>query len=374
MMKASNSELFIDGDIDLRGFLRLVWRDRFWVLLVLVVVAGLSAIYAYKVQQWWTAEALVEAPQVFDYEDYYIKIQHFKHVLHNQGVPGVKQGSEARDSTVPLDRYVEPAALLYQFTTSFNSASVQKDFLLQDEHFKSYLIAHDINDEKAVLRAVEQWSGGITVASLDKTDDKSLVSLKFVSTSAIQSVEQLQSYIDFVSKRTRDKVLRSVRTIKNTQYQKISHILHEREFRARKLIQLEIDRYTHAYNITVSANINSPLSDQSGASGEYFPVGLGSAAIKARIESLKSVKNLSVVDFSILEVKSNQEVLRGLDFGDDVDFHLFSYVDDIAAPLSQDGPTRALIIVLGVFFGGGVGIFLVFLRSFFRTEEFRPSQ
>lgn len=375
-MQIQNAELYSDGEVDLRQLFKVVWGGRVWVAISVMLATGLSALYAFKAQEWWTAEALVEAPQVFDYEDYYVKVQQFKHILDNQSISSVKEGEGVRVSepAVPMDRYVESAELLHQFITLFNSATVQKSFLLQDESFNNYLAENDIVGERAVLRAVKRWSEGITVASLDKTDEKSLVSLKFTSISADQSVEQLQSYIEFVSVRSRDQILRSIETIRTTQDKMMSNYLDERESRARAFIQLEVDRYTHAYNISIAAKISAPLNDQSGNVSEYFPVNLGSAAILARVESLKSIKNLSVVDSTILEIKSNVEALREFDLGDDVNFYMFSYVDTIDEPLSQDSPKRLLIMFLGFFLGVIFGVFAVVVRFFIRVESLAASK
>lgn len=343
-----------ENGIDLVALASVLWQGKLWVAVIAISFAVMAAVYALKAQEWWTAKALVEAPQVFDYEAYYVSIQEFKQILNDQ--------SRDRHLEKSLDRYVAPEALLHEFKTTYNSSTVKKSFLLEDEVFQGYLSEHKLVGA-ARMNAVKAWSKNISASLVDKKSKDSLLILKFQSVAANASATQLENYLEFVLVQSRQKMLRSIESMKKTQRLKLVNEYEMLDRLTRENLQLQIARFEHSYNIAAAAGANKPLLDQSG-SGDYFPISLGSEAIAARIKALKSIKDLSVVESDLLRIKAELDRVDAFSLSEYDQFSMFSYVDAIDEPLTRDKPKRALIVAVAFLLGLLFGSIFVGARSY----------
>lgn len=368
----------ISDEIDLRELFLIIYQGKLLVVISTLLFSLVAGVYAYKAQEWWTAEAVVDEPHVYDVEKYYMAVQELKQLLSDGSEDGYSRSGEeesiSRYAESPLDRYLEPSTLLYHFEVSFNSASTKKAFLLQDEIFNKYLLENNRITEKQKLSDIKQWSKSIVMVPREEGEKRSLLELKFQSLSSLASAEQLRSYIEYVLLSSRKKILRSIEAMKTSQQQRLLHRLNLRERKARGYIELEIARYNHAYKIAAAADIAKPMRDQIKNEEEYFPISLGAGAIAARIDALKSIKDLSIVDPEIMGLRFSLASLQAFTLPPDLQFSMFSYVDTAEAPLTRDKPKRLLIVVLGLLLGGLFGVFFVLVRAFVNGNGLNSTQ
>ncbi|MGL4830700.1 MAG: GNVR domain-containing protein, partial [Vibrio sp.] len=132
---------------------------------------------------------------------------------------------------------------------------------------------------------------------------------------------------------------------------------------------VELERTQYALNIAEAADIKQPV--QNLGEQEIFAINIGSRALKAKVDALKSIKDLSVFEprLAILQSKLSQFDLETLSAEAKWSVNGFYYLDQPEQPLTRDKPKRALIVVFGGLLGGILGVAIVFLKLAFRSEE-----
>ena len=364
--QSQDMQSYNSDEIDLRALFSTLWQGRIHIFVITLLFTVAAAAYAMTAQEWWTAKAIIDKPQLSDYQDYYASVKELDLIFSASQDFDVKNDL----GEFQLSQYIDPSILRAKFVQVFNSQSSKGEFLLQDEVFLSRLNGKTGN-KKNVLLGVKEWGGKISAVLDDKKQPEGIIVLKFQSTGSTESAEQLQRYIDFSQARASSDLLNNLLAEQKAQQifsqLKLDQLIQSTE----QFVKLEIQRYRSALNIAASAFLNSPLEDQKG--GDYFPIQLGSKAIEAKLKELQGLANLSLVNPGIAVLTNQLERLKAFELNPKLEFSMFSYVDGVGEPLTRDKPKRALIVVTSTILGFFLGLILVYTVAVLRSNFVRRS-
>ena len=136
---------------------------------------------------------------------------------------------------------------------------------------------------------------------------------------------------------------------------------------AEQRLLVEKERSKYALNIAQAAGVAKPL--QNFGEKEIFAINLGADALKAKVQALDKVKNLSVIEPRLEQLSSKLQQIDQLQINKDVVFSAYRYLDQPEREVSRDKPKRSLIAVLGLLFGGMLGCGLVLVRFVFANND-----
>ncbi|MBF4242553.1 LPS chain length-determining protein, partial [Vibrio anguillarum] len=118
--------------------------------------------------------------------------------------------------------------------------------------------------------------------------------LSFQSIDKASSLVLLNAYIDFINQQLNQQLtndLTSKLTVKHNQLsQQYSSLQQQTQLR----LQVELARVQNALAIAKAANINEPVQNLNEE--KLFAISIGSKALQAKVDALKSITNLSVFE------------------------------------------------------------------------------
>lgn len=228
------------------------------------------------------------------------------------------------------------------------------------------------NDPEVMQKLYEDWFERIQASAVDKKAND-IFTLSFQSVDKSSSLTLLNDYIQFVNQTLNQQLNANLISILTAKYgeltQQEKNLLQQAQLR----LHVELERTQYALNIAEAADIKQPV--QNLGEQELFAINIGSRALKAKVDALKSIKDLSVFEprLAILQSKLSQFDLETLSAETKWSVNGFYYLDQPEQPLTRDKPKRALIVMLGGLLGGMLGVAIVLVRFAFRSEEERSS-
>jgi LPS O-antigen subunit length determinant protein (WzzB/FepE family) len=136
------------------------------------------------------------------------------------------------------------------------------------------------------------------------------------------------------------------------------------EIQAANQLLVETVRTKYAMGIARAAGVDKPI--QSGNDNELFAIDLGSKGLEEKVKALESVKNLSVIEPRLQQITAKLDMLSNLKINRNADFQTFRFLENVEQPITRDKPKRALIVFIGAFLGGFLGVVIVLVRFAFR--------
>nr|WP_238687878.1 Wzz/FepE/Etk N-terminal domain-containing protein [Vibrio cholerae] len=340
--------------------------DGKWTIVVFVFIFSFSAItYSLIAQEWWSSKATVSQPQLQDIAGYQQAVKRYQPLFDVYQEDGTIIVSEA------LDSLIDPEVIFKRFLQEFNANGTKRRFMQTDPVFLA-LKKELFNQDKAELlqNFYEQWFDRIKAVAVDKKED-GVFTLSFQSVDQTSSLTLLVEYLHFVNQTINQQLHNDLSNTLVAKFgelkQQETNLLQQAQLR----LQVELERTQYALMIAESADIKQPV--QNLGEQEIFAINIGSRALKAKVDALKSIKDLSVFEprLAILQSKLSQFDLETLNSDTKWSINSFYYLDQPEQPLTRDKPKRALIAVLGALLGWMLGVAIVLVRYVFRREEER---
>ncbi|AMG03392.1 LPS O-antigen chain length determinant protein WzzB [Vibrio mimicus] len=357
-----------NDEIDLKELFSALWQGK-WLIIMTTLLFSVAAIgYALTSQEWWSAKATVSQPQLQGIASYQQAVKRYQPLFDVYQEDGSIIVSEA------LDLLIDPEVIFKRFIQEFNANGTKRRFMQTNPTFLTLqeLMMEQNNDPEVMQKLFEEWFERIQASAVDKKAND-IFTLSFQSVDKASSLTLLNDYIQFVNQTLNQQLNANLISILTAKYgelaQQEKNLLQQAQLR----LHVELERTQYALNIAEAADIKQPV--QNLGEQEIFAINIGSRALKAKVDALKSIKDLSVFEprLAILQSKLSQFDLETLSAETKWSVNGFYYLDQPEQPLTRDKPKRALIVVLGALLGGMLGVAIVLVRFAFRSEKERSS-
>ncbi len=353
-----------NDEIDLKELFAALWQGK-WLIIIATLLLSVAAIgYALTAQEWWSAKATVSQPQLQGIASYQQAVKRYQPLFDVYQEDGTVIVSNT------LDSLIDPKLIFQEFIQTFNANGTKRRFMQTNPTFLTLQkqMLGQTDDPEVMQTLYEGWFERIQASAVDKKAND-IFTLSFQSVDKASSLTLLNDYIQFVNQtlnqHLNDDLISTLATKYGELTQQEKNLLQQAQLR----LHVELERTQYALSIAEAADIKQPV--QNLGEQELFSINIGSRALKAKVDALKSIKDLSVFEprLAILQSKLSQFDLETLSVEAKWSVNGFYYLDQPEQPLTRDKPKRALIVVLGALLGGMLGVAIVLVRFAFRKEE-----
>ncbi|TXZ77092.1 LPS chain length-determining protein [Vibrio mimicus] len=355
-----------NDEIDLKELFAVLWQGK-WLIIITTLLFSVAAIgYALTAQEWWSAKATVSQPQLQGIASYQQTVKRYQPLFDVYQEDGSIIVSET------LDLLIDPEVIFKRFIQEFNANGNKRRFMQTNPTFlnlQKQMLAQT-NDPEVMQKLYEAWFERIQASAVDKKASD-IFTLSFQSVDKASSLTLLNDYVQFVNQTLNQQLNANLISTLTAKYgeltQQEKNLLQQAQLR----LHVELERTQYALNIAEAADIKQPV--QNLGEQEIFAINIGSRALKAKVDALKSIKDLSVFEprLAILQSKLSQFDLETFNAESKWLVNGFYYLDQPEQPLTRDKPKRVLIVVLGGLLGGMLGFAIVLVRFTFRSEAER---
>ncbi|EGR3948300.1 LPS O-antigen chain length determinant protein WzzB [Vibrio cholerae] len=353
-----------NDEIDLKELFSALWQGK-WLIIVTTLLFSVAAIgYALTAQEWWSAKATVSQPQLQGIASYQQAVKRYQPLFDVYQEDGSIIVSEA------LDLLIDPEVIFKRFIQEFNANGTKRRFMQTNPTFLTLQkqMMEQNNDPEVMQKLYEEWFERIQASAVDKKAND-IFTLSFQSVDKASSLTLLNDYIQFVNQTLNQQLNANLISILTAKYGELAQQEKNLQQQAQLRLHVELERTQYALSIAEAADIKQPV--QNLGEQELFAINIGSRALKAKVDALKSIKDLSVFEprLAILQSKLSQFDLETLSAEAKWSVNGFYYLDQPEQPLTRDKPKRALIVVLGGMLGGMLGVAMVLVRFAFRRDD-----
>lgn len=353
-------------EIDLRELFKVLWGGKLLIIATTIVFAVVAVLYAMTSQEWWSSTAKIARPQAQDMAAYRQQVKQFQPVFDVYQDDGTVLVSQE------LDALIDSEVLVNRFVDAFNSSNNKRKFLDSSEEFQQFKekIGSELNDEELIkARRVlySEWFGKISAKAENPKNEMTPYNISFQSTTSESSYLLLVNYIKTIKIKAHQDALNNLEAMVSAKKNELVQQKRILEAQAKNRLLVETDRARYALNIAKAAGVTSPI--QTNGARELFGIDIGSKALSAKVEALKSVKNLSVIEPRLQQIDAKLQMLETLKVDRSIDFQTFRFLENVDQPITRDKPKRALIVILGTLLGGMLGVAIVLIGFAFRREQ-----
>ncbi|GFK56368.1 LPS O-antigen chain length determinant protein WzzB [Vibrio cholerae] len=354
-----------NDEIDLKELFSALWQEKWLIIMTSLFFSVVAIGYALTAQEWWSAKATVSQPQLQGIASYQQAVKRYQPLFDVYQEDGSIIVSET------LDLLIDPEVIFKRFIQEFNANGTKRHFMQTNPTFltlQKQMLAQ-ANDPEVMQKLYEEWFDRIQASAVDKNSND-IFTLSFQSVDKASSLTLLNDYVQFVNQTLNQQLNANLISTLAAKYgeliQQEKNLLQQAQLR----LQVELERTQYALSIAEAADIKQPV--QNLGEQEIFAINIGSRALKAKVDALKSIKDLSVFvepKLAILQSKLSQFDLETLSAEAKWSINGFYYLDQPEQPLTRDKPMRALIVVLGGLLGGILGVAMVLVRLACKIEK-----
>ncbi|MBY7971801.1 LPS chain length-determining protein [Vibrio fluvialis] len=354
-----------NDEIDLKELFAALWQGK-WLIIITTLLLSVAAIgYALTAQEWWSAKATVSQPQLQNITAYQQAVKRYQPLFDVYQEDGSVLVSET------LNLLIDPEVIFKRFIREFNANGTKRRFMQTNPTFLTLQKQRftQTDDLEVMPISYKTWFDRIQASTLDKKANHTFI-LSFQSVDQASSLTLLNEYVQFVNQILNQQLKADLISTLAAKYGELAQQEKNLRQQAQLRLQVELERTQHALTIAEAADIKQPV--QNLGEQEIFAINIGSRALKAKVDVLKSIRDLSVFEprLAILQSKLSQFDLETLSAeGDNWLVSGFYYLDQPERPLTRDKPKRGLIVVLGGLLGGMLGGGMVLVRFALRREE-----
>lgn len=353
------------NEMSLRELFKVLWDGKLVIILVTVLFMASGISFALLSQEWWSSRATVTEAQPQDLAAYQQQVKQFQPVFdiyQDDGTVLVSKG---------LDRLADSKLLFQRFINAFNSTNNKKAFLdnsVEFQEFKSSMLTNGSDMTADGIRALyAKWFDRVSASIADSKDRNSPYVISFQTTTKESSFDLLTAYIFATESKVHDDAFSNLQATVNGKRNELVQQKIILESQAANQLVVETERAKYAAQIATSAGVDKPI--QTGNNKEIFSIELGSRGLEAKVQALKSVKNLSVIEPRLQQIDAKLDMLNNLEINRAVDFQTFRFLENVEQPITRDKPKRAMIALIGVLFGLVLGVAIVIVRFSLRKED-----
>lgn len=353
-----------DNEIDLKEVFKALWNGKLLILLITALFSASGIGLAFLAQEWWSSNAKITEAQSQNLAAYQQQVKQFQPVFDIYQDDGTVLISKE------LDRLIDSAVLFQNFVKAFNSANNKRDFLddnLDFQGVKSSVAGEAGMTTDEVRRLYAEWFERISATIVDKKDRNSPFIITFQTTSKESSFNLLTAYISATESKIQQDAFNNLQAIVNGKQNELVQQKIILESQAANQLLVETERAKYAAQIAASAGVDKPI--QTGNEKEIFSIDLGAKGLEAKVQALKSVKNLSVIEPRLQQLDAKLDMLKNLEINRAVDFQTFRFLENVEQPITRDKPKRAMIALISTLFGVVLGVAIVIVRFSLRKED-----
>ncbi|MGF1853533.1 Wzz/FepE/Etk N-terminal domain-containing protein [Vibrio satsumensis] len=363
---AQKTPMYITNEgVDLRELYRSLWDGKLIIIMVTALFTASSIVFALLAQEWWSSNAKITEAQPQNLAAYQQQVKQFQPIFDIYQEDGTVLVSKE------LDSLIDSELLFARFVNTFNSTNNKKVFLDNStdfQKFKSSLVVGNSEMTADEARSLYvKWFDRISASKVDKKDRHSPYTINFQTTTKESSFELLTAYISITELKVHEDAFNNLRATVNGKRNELIQQKKILENQASNQLLVETERAKYAAQIAISAGVDKPI--QTGNEKELFSINLGAKALKAKVQALESIKNLSVIEPRLQTINAKLAMLNHLKIDRTVDFQTFRFLENVAQPITRDKPKRAIIVMFGTLFGGILGVAIVLIRFAFRKED-----
>lgn len=188
----------------------------------------------------------------------------------------------------------------------------------------------------AYRNSLNSWMKEVTAIYNEKTGE-AVLSLR--SPTKDSSAELLNEYIAFISNEVKNNQFEKFLLFVESSKQELSVSIDITKKQVTQELAILVKKTEYAYQIASQAGLvdyKTSLNPEE----ELFQINLGEKALKAKVEILKSITDLSLLDPSISEKNITLDSLNQLRFVDDRSFTPFRYLEVVEPPLARAAPSE----------------------------------
>lgn len=337
-----------DDEIDLWQLAVTLWEGKYWIIGItfLCLLAGFG--YAKLSDEQWDSTAKVIQPDYSRYQEILAYTRRLEPAFGNQFNERIKNLNFGNSEDV-----------FKRFITLYNSNDNKREFLKNHPVFQQQV--KEPQNETALLN---NWITDISATSDKNTPDE--FELSFMGGTAIESQSLLMEYIQFSNSKVAEDFHHNVTSMVNQRVDELKQTFKTLESNTRNRVNREIERLTHSLAIAKAANINTPIIDP--GTKDEFDINLGTRAIEAKIQELKSLDNLAVIEPGILNVQNQLSAAESIDLTGTPTFEAYKFIQAPTEPLSRSQPKTLLILLACMMIGGIVGVVIVIIKNSVRAH------
>ncbi|MBY7796436.1 LPS chain length-determining protein [Vibrio fluvialis] len=346
----------IGVEVDLREFFTALWKGKWIISFSILLFLFASVAYVLNAQEWWSSKATVSQPRLQDIAEYQKVVKRYQPLFDVYQEDGTVIVSKT------LDKLIEPEAIFQRFILEFNANVTKRRFMQSNSEFiKIQREQLKTDDAESLQRFYEEWFSKIVASPEDKSENSSFL-LTFQSINKASSLTLLKYYIVFVNNIVNEQLFNDLDNTLNVKYGELNQQEKNLYEQAQLRLKVELQRTMYALNIAKKAGVDLPV--QNLGEQELFAINIGSKALKAKVDALKSIDDMSVFEprLSILKSQLSQFDLNLNKNNRSWNVNSFYYLEEPEKPLSRDQPRRLLIIALMTIFGGVLGFVIIMIR------------
>ncbi|MEH0834489.1 ECA polysaccharide chain length modulation protein [Pectobacterium cacticida] len=337
----STGNALMDNELDIRGLFRLLWRGKWWPIIMGLLFAVAALGYSYLVKQQWSATAMTDKPTVNMLGGYYSQQQFLRNL-------------DALSFSSPLPEQPSIAANAYdEFIMQLAAYDTRRDFWLQTDYYKQRLEG----DEKADAALLDEFVNNIQFSPRDegkKTND----TVRLVAETAADSNTLLRQYVTFASQRAANHLNEEIKGAWAARTIFMKSQIKRQEAVAKAIYDRDVRSVELALKIAQQQGIRRSQTDTPAdeiPASELFL--LGRPMLQARLETLQASGPHYERDYD-----QNRAMLATLNVGPTLEpsFQTYRYLRTPEEPVRRDSPRRAFLMVMwgaiGVLVGCGVAL------------------
>lgn len=365
-----------NDEIDLIELIFSIWKKKWWVVLFTVIFAAGSVLYALKAKEQWTSKAEVIAPR--NYEIAHI----LKDRLEYARIIDTELGNIGK-------------SLYGSFMTELRSVNSRVDFFKQSELYQKLTQNVETDAEKqGVLRKLASES--ITIQWPDKKKEIDYPTISFSAETPEDAQQTLMAYLGYLNQSVFALSEKSFLVSLNNQIDGLKFSLQRTAERLplNRGIKIETKQKNleRAFATAKAAGIKEFAKTKIGSEFAVSELALGEADIKLSDDQLSNNNFLFLMGEKYLQAQIDNVEKIPLIFP--ADYHYkktqlqqlekllatqkinlsdqsFHYQSAPYLPLKRDKPKRALIVLIGTFLGGVIGLLVALLMAALDNRQMR---
>lgn len=332
-----------DQDFDLFEVISILWQGKFWIAGAITISLLLGLLYVSTTHERWTSKARIIAPEYRDIQLISDYLQQLKPVFGDD----FGHAMEAVNVSSADD-------IFKRFMTLFNSPDNKYEYVLSSD-----LIQNNFRANQAADNAMRNMAESIKSGT--ERNDTQVFELTISSWSADSSRTLLENYINFTSSKTAEQIHANLESLLEQRTKELKRSLEFLTANTKNRITTSIDHLSHSLAIASAAGIEVPIVDPGTGNAEEFMINMGTRAIKAKIEELKSIENFAVIEPKLLTLQNQLAASANVNMEGVEHFKPYETVQAPTTPLFRDHPKKAIAIVISLFIGGIVGCIYVLI-------------
>ncbi|WP_318411623.1 Wzz/FepE/Etk N-terminal domain-containing protein [Photobacterium leiognathi] len=349
MTNISDENNYHNSDLEITALFKIVIKNMKLIMLFILVFALGAGIFSYFKESWWESKSTVS-------------------IINNKEISVNNLNSEviklknifSANSYQELKDQITHRRLFDLFKYQYSEYSNKREFLEKNKIIDALLKEKNYKDSSEKEVFLNSYIEKIKLNNVSKNE----VLLSIEANSPSNSQLMLKDYISFVT----EKVSKEVYDIINNSVE-LNRLAFDSSFnilktQAKNELENKIKITSYSYDIAKSTSESKPIKNLRSAGNEIFPIDLGSIGLEKKLEILKNIKDLAIINPNINNVESKLRILEQFKLNDDSLIIPYKLQMKPTFPHEKSKPSTLIIIVLGCFLGGIFGIVFVLIRNF----------